>query len=114
MHVIGAAQYGAWEGLPTANEQISLIAKGIDDRGVLSKCNAVLSGYLGSEEQGGHVIDVVKRVKAANPAALYVCDPVMGHPAKGCSAAGFGCIHRRAVSSGSASRRAVCRAVVAA
>ena len=84
MHVIGAAQYGAWEGLPTANEQISLLAKGIDDRGVLSKCNAVLSGYLGSEEQGGHVIDVVKRVKAANPAALYVCDPVMGHPAKGC------------------------------
>ena len=45
---------------------ISLLAKGIDDRGVLSKCNAVLSGYLGSE-QGGHVIDVVKRVKAANP-----------------------------------------------
>ena len=84
MHANGAAQYGAWEGLPTANEQISLLAKGIDDRGVLSKCNAVLSGYLGSEEQGGHVIDVVKRVKAANPAALYVCDPVMGHPAKGC------------------------------
>ena len=82
MHANGAAQYGAWEGLPTANEQISLLAKGIDDRGVLSKCNAVLSGYLGSEEQGGHVIDVVKRVKAANPAALYVCDPVMGHPAK--------------------------------
>ena len=48
--------------------------QGIDDRGVLSKCNAVLSGYLGSENKGGHVIDVVKRVKAANPAALYVCD----------------------------------------
>ena len=29
-------------------------------------------------------MDVVRRVKAANPSALYVCDPVMGHPAKGC------------------------------
>jgi len=58
--------------------------RGIEARGVLAQCDAVLSGYLGSAEQGARVLEVVKRVKASNPAALYVCDPVMGHPEKGC------------------------------
>lgn len=26
----------------------------------------------------------MRQVKAANPAAKYFCDPVMGHPEKGC------------------------------
>lgn len=77
-------QYGKWEGLPTPTEQISALARGIDAIGELGRCNAVLSGYLGTEEQGAHVLDAVARVKAANPAAIYMCDPVMGHPAKGC------------------------------
>merc|ERR1712153_111672 len=74
-------QYGAWEGLPTPNEQISLLVDGIAAQGVLGKCDALLSGYLGSGEQGGHVLEAVRKVKAANPKALYCCDPVMGHPA---------------------------------
>ncbi|EOD14621.1 hypothetical protein EMIHUDRAFT_448150 [Emiliania huxleyi CCMP1516] len=73
-----------WEGLPTPTEQIGLLAKGIERIGALGRCSAILSGYLGTEEQGGAVLDVVRRVKAANPAAIYCCDPVMGHPAKGC------------------------------
>jgi len=77
-------QYGAWEGLPTPNEQISALVRGIEERGVLGSCDAVLSGYLGSAEQGGHVLDVVRRVRNVNPSALYLCDPVMGHPEKGC------------------------------
>jgi pyridoxine kinase len=44
----------------------------------------VLSGYLGSAEQGEHILGIVRQVKAANPAAKYFCDPVMGHPEKGC------------------------------
>lgn len=77
-------QYGAWEGLPTPNEQNSLLVEGIAARGVLDSCDALLSGYLGSAEQGGHVLDAVAKVKRANPNALYCCDPVMGHPEKGC------------------------------
>lgn len=77
-------QYGKWEGLPTPTEQLPLLAKGIADVGALGRCNAVLSGYLGTEEQGNAVLEVVRMVKAANPSALYLCDPVMGHPAKGC------------------------------
>ena len=60
-------QYGAWEGLPTPNEQISALVRGIDDRGMLGTCDAVLSGYLGTAEQGEHVIAAVERVRAANP-----------------------------------------------
>ena len=33
---------------------------------------------------GAQVLDVVQKVRAANPEAIYLCDPVMGHPAKGC------------------------------
>eukprot|EP00316_Scyphosphaera_apsteinii_P004950 CAMPEP_0119316936 /NCGR_PEP_ID=MMETSP1333-20130426/41422_1 /TAXON_ID=418940 /ORGANISM="Scyphosphaera apsteinii, Strain RCC1455" /LENGTH=266 /DNA_ID=CAMNT_0007322719 /DNA_START=213 /DNA_END=1013 /DNA_ORIENTATION=- len=77
-------QYGAWEGLPTPNEQISALVRGIEARGVLGSCDAVLSGYLGSAEQAEHITYVVDRVRRANPKALYLCDPVMGHPEKGC------------------------------
>jgi len=77
-------QYGKWEGLPTPNEQITALVRGIEAIDALDRCNAVLSGYLGTEDQGQAVLEVVRRVKAANPGALYMCDPVMGHPAKGC------------------------------
>ena len=58
--------------------------RGIADRGVLGSCDAILSGYLGTEEQGEHVAAAVGAIKAANARALYVCDPVMGHLEKGC------------------------------
>jgi len=77
-------QYGRWEGLPTPTEQIGLLAKGMDAVGGLERVSAVLSGYLGTPEQGAQVLDCAARVKRANPRVLYVCDPVMGHPAKGC------------------------------
>lgn len=77
-------QYGKWEGLPTPTEQIMALVRGIGAVDALGRCNAVLSGYLGTPEQGDAVLEVVAAVKAANPGALYVCDPVMGHPAKGC------------------------------
>ncbi|MDI5034273.1 pyridoxal kinase PdxY, partial [Salmonella enterica subsp. enterica serovar Montevideo] len=35
-------------------------------------------------EQGEHILGIVRQVKAANPQAKYFCDPVMGHPEKGC------------------------------
>jgi len=44
----------------------------------LGEVGAVLSGYLGDAEQAGAVAHLVGAVKARNPAALYLCDPVMG------------------------------------
>ena len=43
----------------------------------------MLSGYLGDAATGEVVLDAVARVKAANPAALYCCDPVIGDSGSG-------------------------------
>jgi pyridoxine kinase len=57
--------------------------QGIAERGVLGDCDGVLSGYLGSLDTGEAVIDAVGRVKDANPAARYCCDPVIGDAERG-------------------------------
>ena len=60
------------------------VVTGIEERGVLGTCDAVLSGYLGSPGITDVVVDAVARVKAANPSATYTCDPVMGNATSGC------------------------------
>jgi pyridoxine kinase len=50
----------------------------LDDDGALARVDVVLTGYLGMPEQADLVLDMVQRVKAANPQAIYVCDPVLG------------------------------------
>jgi pyridoxine kinase len=44
----------------------------------------VLSGYQGGVGIADVIIDAVRRVKAANPSAVYACDPVMGNAKSGC------------------------------
>lgn len=77
-------QYQQWKGMVMPQGQITDIVTGIENIDALKECDAVLSGYMGSAEQVKEIIDVVKRVKAVNPNAIYLCDPVMGHPDKGC------------------------------
>ncbi|AJR08571.1 pyridoxal kinase PdxY [Photobacterium gaetbulicola] len=73
-----------WTGRAFAAEDITSLVSGMAAIGQLENCEAVLSGYQGSAEQCLAIVDTVKKVKAANPKALYVCDPVMGAPDKGC------------------------------
>ncbi|WP_039058270.1 pyridoxal kinase PdxY [Enterobacter sp. Bisph1] len=77
-------QYGQWTGSVMPPSHLTEIVQGIAAIGKLQQCDAVLSGYLGSAEQGEHILDIVRQVKSANPQAKYFCDPVMGHPEKGC------------------------------
>ncbi|HHW7508077.1 TPA: pyridoxal kinase PdxY [Mannheimia haemolytica] len=77
-------QYGKWGGMVMPKEQIGSIVDGIHNIGELHRCDAVLSGYIGSAEQVAEIIQAFHKVKAENPNAIYVCDPVMGHPDKGC------------------------------
>jgi pyridoxine kinase len=44
----------------------------------LDEVTAVLSGYFGDAGQAEAVEKLVRAVKAANPNALYLCDPVIG------------------------------------
>ncbi len=70
--------YGGWKGQVFTGEQIAALVEGIAERGVLPACDAVLSGYMGDVGIGTAITDAVGRVKAANPAAVYCCDPVIG------------------------------------
>lgn len=77
-------QYGKWTGMVLPQHQIGEIVAGIEQIDALKDCDAVLSGYMGSAEQVAEIMAVVDKVKSANPNAIYLCDPVMGHPDKGC------------------------------
>ncbi|MBB5410487.1 MULTISPECIES: pyridoxal kinase PdxY [Paraburkholderia] len=71
-------QYGHWSGSAIDASQMEDLVDSIGAIGMLPRCDAVVSGYLGTKEQAQAVIDIVKAVKAANPRAWYFCDPVMG------------------------------------
>jgi pyridoxine kinase len=75
--------YGRWRGRVFSGATIRLVVEGIEERGVLGECDGVLSGYLGSPDTGEAVLDAVTRVKSANPAARYCCDPVIGDVGRG-------------------------------
>lgn len=75
--------YGAWTGRVFDGPAIEEIIDGIAQRGVLGRCDAVLSGYMGSSDIGNAVLSAVKRVREVNPAALYACDPVIGDVGRG-------------------------------
>jgi len=75
--------YGAWRGQVFEPTIISELVEGIAERGVLAACDAVLSGYMGAEATGQAILDAARRVKGANPAALYACDPVIGDVGRG-------------------------------
>jgi pyridoxine kinase len=76
--------YGAWRGPLLSPDDVRAVVTGIEERGVLPTCDGVLSGYLGGPGICDVVVDAVARVKAANPAATYTCDPVMGNATSGC------------------------------
>lgn len=75
--------YGAWRGRVFDADLIREIMDGVDDRGVLPRCDGVLSGYVGSAETAEAILDAAKRVKRANTRALYCCDPVIGDIGRG-------------------------------
>lgn len=77
-------QYGKWKGMVIPKEQIGEITQGIAEIDALHECDAILSGYIGAAEQGAEILAAVEKIKVLNPNAIYFCDPVMGHPDKGC------------------------------
>ena len=75
--------YGNWKGRIFDAGMIAEVMEGIEQRGVLGKCDGVLSGYIGSVDIGDTILDAVKTVKRANPHARYCCDPVIGDVGRG-------------------------------
>jgi len=75
--------YGSWRGKVLGAELVAELVTGLEERGALSRVDAVLSGYLGDAEVGRAIIDAVKKVRKESPNALYCCDPVMGDVGRG-------------------------------
>lgn len=59
-------------------EQFAALMSDLERAPWLGEVGAVLSGYLGDAKQAQAIAALVRAVKAKNPAALYVCDPVIG------------------------------------
>ena len=76
--------YGEWRGSLIDPTEVHEIILGIEDRGQLPQIDVVLSGYQGGIGIGDVIVDAVRRVKEANPSAIYACDPVMGNAKSGC------------------------------
>jgi pyridoxine kinase len=83
VHFSNHTGYGEWRGPLLSPADVADVIAGIADRGVLGEADAVLSGYQGDPAVGAVILDAVAQVKAANPAALYCCDPVMGDVGRG-------------------------------
>lgn len=83
VHFSNHTGYGQWRGPVLPAEQVADVVRGVEERGVLASCDAVLSGYMGDVGLGAVIVDAVDRVRSANPAAIYCCDPVMGDVGRG-------------------------------
>jgi pyridoxine kinase len=70
--------HGAWRGHKLRPEQLIEILAGLEAKGVLARCAAVLSGYLGDPGMAEVVARAVGAVRSARPDAPYFCDPVIG------------------------------------
>ena len=83
VHFSNNTSYDGVRGPLLAPEDIAEVVQGIEDRGVLGDCAAVLSGYQGAEQVGEVVLQAVAKVKTHNPEAVYCCDPVIGDVGRG-------------------------------
>jgi pyridoxine kinase len=70
--------HGRFKGRIVPPTEIAELLAGLADLGLYARTDAVLSGYLGDPGTGALVAGAVGLVKRANPAAIFLCDPVMG------------------------------------
>ena len=75
--------HATWRGAAAPASLVSDIVAGIDALGVLATCDALLTGYLGDASLGAVVLDTLGRLRAANPDAVFACDPVLGDDGTG-------------------------------
>jgi pyridoxine kinase len=75
--------YGQWRGRVFEASLIREVVSGVEQHGVLSECDGVLSGYMGGADIGAAILETVAMVKRANPSAKFCCDPIIGDVGRG-------------------------------
>jgi pyridoxine kinase len=86
---VPTAVFSNHTGYPTARgrvlepAEVDALLQGIEERGAFARTCALLTGYLGSAATGEVVMRALARLRAAQPAAHFLCDPVMGDDGNG-------------------------------
>lgn len=75
--------YGAFRGQVFDAQHLQDIFVGLEERGILGRIDAVLSGYMGDASIGDAIVAIADRVRQCNPRARYLCDPVFGDVGRG-------------------------------
>jgi pyridoxine kinase len=70
--------HGTPGGGPLPAATLKALLDGVGSDGMFGDIDAVLTGYLGTADQVPVILDAVERIKAANPKAIFACDPVVG------------------------------------
>jgi pyridoxine kinase len=77
------AGYPGWKGRAFEAAFLDELVAGLSAIGALARCAAALTGYIGKPEIGAAALRAVAAARAANPSAVYACDPVIGDEGKG-------------------------------
>jgi len=75
--------YRRFSGIELAPVDLEKIVDALDANGWLAGTDAMLTGYLPTKAHVKTAARTIERVRAANSAALIVCDPVFGDAPKG-------------------------------
>lgn len=75
--------YGKYRGMVFDAMHIRELVKGMDDISILPQVDAMISGYVGDVMVAQAVLEASWRLRAANPKAVYLCDPVIGDVGRG-------------------------------
>lgn len=70
--------YPTQRGRPLPADFFADLLLGARERDLARRADFILSGYIGSVEVARLTADFIRDAKAANPALVYLCDPVMG------------------------------------
>ncbi len=74
--------YKVFKGQRLDGEALDAIVDGLRQNGLLATYSHVLTGYVSSVTFLTAIASAVKDIRAANPGAVYVCDPVLGDHGK--------------------------------
>ncbi|MDZ4792382.1 MAG: pyridoxal kinase [Hyphomicrobiales bacterium] len=70
--------YAAVHHTQTAVETCDGVLSALEANGWMNDLRAIITGYLPSEAHVALAARWIERLRAANPAVLYICDPVIG------------------------------------
>ncbi len=75
--------HGPPAGGPVPATELAATFDALATLGLFARCEAILTGYAGTLENGRRALEAVRAVKAACPNAPFLCDPVMGDTEEG-------------------------------